>query len=154
MCSVMQLSWQDSWSLQYLYYAIYHSCDVHCRLWKHLLHPTYQRMSQCGTRLVSIQQPGWCVFVASTEFQSQWDKQIYDPENLYGRIYSPKNEFCNIIVCVCPQCLLKCCNIAFCKMSLVDWLTEWFLFARSQVLILAFVILPCGFPQSIHAYGT
>jgi hypothetical protein len=75
----------------------YRSCDVHCRLWKHLLHPPNRCMSQWGTRLALIQQPGWCAFVASTEFQSQWDKQIYDRENLYGRIHSHRNEFCNVI---------------------------------------------------------
>jgi hypothetical protein len=135
-------SWADKCPGHYsacIYNYKYHSCDVHCRLWKHLLHPPNRCMSQWGTRLALIQQPGWCVFVASTEFRSQWDKQIYDPENLYGRIHSHRNEFCNIIVCVCPQCLLKFCNMAFCKMSLVDWLIKLFLFARSQVLILAWV---------------
>ena len=127
----------------------YHSCDVHCRLWKHLLHPPNQCMSQWGTRLALTQQPGWCVFVASTEFQSQWDKQIYGPENLYRRIHSPINELCNIIVCVCPHCLLKCCNMALYKMSLVDWLTEWFLFTRCQVQILALVHCTVWF-SSVH----
>jgi hypothetical protein len=62
------------------------------------IHQTAVCMSQWGTRLALIQQPGWCAFVASTEFQSQLDKQMYDPENLYGRIHSQSNDFCDIIV--------------------------------------------------------
>jgi len=39
--------------------------------------------------------------------------------------------------------------VAFYKMLLVDWLTEWFLFARSQVLILALVHSTMWF-SSVH----
>lgn len=150
MYSVEKLSWQS-----FMVTTVpvlcnrYYSCDMHCRLWKHLLHPPNQCMSQWGTRLALIQQPGLCVFVASTEFQSQWDKQIYGPGNLYGRIHSPINEYCNIILCVCPQCLLKFRKVAFYKMSLVDCLTKWFVFARSQVQIMALVHSTMWF-SSVH----
>jgi hypothetical protein len=102
----------------------------HFRLWKHLLCPPNLYTSLWVIRSVFLQQPGLYVTVASIEFQSLWDRQIYVPGNLYGK---KEVKSCNILKYVFVFYHYTFCNIItryftshHCSLfSGVTWFNSW-----------------------------
>ena len=111
-------------------------------------------MSQWGTRLALVQQPGLCVFVASTEFQSQWDKQIYDPGNLYGKIHYHRNEISNVNLCVLNTIFYNFVTWYLTKCHLSSGYHISFGLRGPRFKSWPGYMLPRGFPQSINAVIT